>query len=540
MPQPIEHDLSNQRRGRVLVFIVAYQAERHAPQVLDRVPAELWNRDDVHFLMIDDASSDRSIQVASEWVRHRNVENITLLRNPVNQGYGGNQKLGYRIGVDAGFDFIILLHGDGQYAPELLPQFIDLWRQEDSDVILGTRMHSIRSARAGGMPWYKVFANRFLTTFQNKLCARNLSEYHTGYRGYSTRFLRQVPFEINTNDFHFDTEILLQAFHVDAKISELNIPTHYGDEICRVNGVKYARDVIFATTKYKLHRMGMLCDLKFRNLSIERYQDKTFILYSSHAMALDVVRKLKPQTLLDIGCGPGFIAKRCEEMGVRVTGLDFYEPLPGMMSEFHRVDLDRRPLPFDAFNYDMVLLLDVIEHMSDPESFLVDLRNQSAALPSIRKPPAMVISTPNIAFAAVRLNLLLGRFTYAERGILDITHKRLFTRSSLRRLLQDCGYRVEKIWPVPVPFETVMRGSISKLLGQISALLARVWPTMFGFQFMVLCRPKPGVKQILRQSERHLEGSANLDSLFASDEAAHEHASPKSHPLHDQPVTQPS
>jgi glycosyltransferase involved in cell wall biosynthesis len=504
--------------GRALVFIVAYEAEKHVRSVFERIPRELYNNDRVHFLLIDDASSDASVRVARQWVEDNNIENVTLLRNPVNQGYGGNQKLGYRIGIDAGFDFIILLHGDGQYAPEMLPKFIQTWEDTDADVVLGSRMTNIKSARAGGMPWYKVAANKFLTTVQNKLTGQGLSEYHTGYRGYSTRFLKQVPFEINTNDFHFDTEILLQAFHVNAKIEQFAIPTHYGDEVCRVNGPQYGKNVLAATLRYRMHRMGMLCDLKFRNLTPARYQDKTFMLYSSHAIALDIVRKSKPQTLLDIGCGPGFIAKRCEEMGVRVTGLDFFDPLPGMMSEFHRIDLETKALPVDPFAYDTVLLLDVIEHIADPETFLVDLRNKSKSLTAMRKPPLLVLSTPNIAFAAIRLNILMGRFSYAERGILDITHKRLFTRSSLVTMLRDCGYVVETVRPVAVPFQAVVGGTLGKLLGQCAAALARLWPTMFGFQFLVTCRPLPGVKQVLSQSERHLRG----DEMIAASTVQHE------------------
>ena len=508
MPQIRDLSTPESRRasGRVLVFIVAYEAEKHVRSVFERIPRELYNNDRVHFLLIDDASSDASVRVARQWVEDNNIDNVTLLRNPVNQGYGGNQKLGYRIGIDAGFDFIILLHGDGQYAPEMLPKFIQTWEESDADVVLGSRMTDIKSARAGGMPWYKVAANKFLTTVQNKLTGQSLSEYHTGYRGYSTRFLKQVPFEIDTNDFHFDTEILLQAFHVGAKIEQFPIPTHYGDEICRVNGPQYGKNVLSATLRYRMHRMGMLCDLKFRNLTPARYQDKTFMLYSSHAIALDILRKLQPATLLDMGCGPGFIAKRCEEMGIRVTGLDYFEPMPGTMSEFHRVDLESKSFPVDPFAYDAVLLLDVLEHIADPETFLVDLRNKSKSLTALRKPPLLIISTPNIAFAAMRLNMLIGRFSYAERGILDITHKRLFTRSSLVRMLRDCGYIVESARAVAVPFQTVVGGTLGKLLGQTAGALARLWPTMFGFQFLVTCRPLPGVKQVLSQSERHLRG----------------------------------
>ena len=97
-------------------------------------------------------------------------------------------------------------------------------------------MHSVQSARKGGMPYYKVLGNRILTTYQNRMTGWELSEYHTGYRAYATKFLDSVPFEINTNEFHFDTEILLQAAHVNASVKEINIPTFYGEEVCRVPG----------------------------------------------------------------------------------------------------------------------------------------------------------------------------------------------------------------------------------------------------------------------------------------------------------------
>lgn len=510
---------------RALVFIVAYEAERHIVSVLERIPTDLWNSRDVHFLLIDDGSTDSGVSLAAGWLQKQAVTNATVLRNPVNQGYGGNQKLGYRIAVDSGFDCVILLHGDGQYAPELLPEFLATFAGKDPDVVLGSRMHSVKSARRGGMPWIKVVGNRVLTTVQNKLTRRSLSEYHTGYRGYSTRFLRQVPFETNTNDFHFDTEILLQSFHVRAKVEELAIPTHYGDEICRVNGWKYALDVVKATVQFRMHQMGMLCDLKYRNLSIDRYRDKTQGQYTSHTMALNEVARLQVDagfsrvegdgrmTLLDLGCGPGHIAARARAMGLHVTGVDAYEPLPDTTDAFFRTDLESLELPVDPFAHDIVLLLDVIEHLQDPEAFLVALRNNSEKLNDKHHAPAVIISTPNVAFAGIRLNLLLGRFNYAERGILDITHKRLFTRKSLRKTLESCGYRIERVKGVPPPFEAVMPGLLGKLLAKVSAGLTAIWPSMFSFQTLVTARPMPGVRQLLQASERHLQQPQDQLSL---------------------------
>lgn len=490
---------------RVLIFVVAYEAERHLASVLDRIPRELTSSEQVQILVIDDGSTDQGVQKGKLWAEQHGCKNITILRNPVNQGYGGNQKIGYRIALDAAFDFVILLHGDGQYAPELLPEFIRVWQERDADVVIGSRMQSLTSARKGGMPWYKLAGNRTLTSFQNALTGQALSEYHSGYRGYSTRFLAQVPFEIDTNDFHFDTEILLQAFNVRAKVEEFAIPTHYGDEICRVNGMRYARDVVLATLRYRCHQFGILCDLKYRRQEVTRYEDKTYMAYSSHAMALKLVGEHRPAKLLDIGCGPGFLSKRCQEMGIEVTAVDMAEPSPGMLKDFRKADLERDRLPADAFDYDLILMLDVIEHLAEPERFLLDLRNHSRASSS-RGPearPTMVLSTPNVAFAAIRLSLLLGRFNYAERGILDITHKRLFTRKALLTMLRECGYDVDRLVPVGVPFEAVCGGAVGRILNRIAAGLARLWPAMFAFQLMVVCRPRPGVAQLRDWSERH-------------------------------------
>jgi SAM-dependent methyltransferase len=487
--------------ARILVYVVAYHAEDHIVSVFERIPKELFEDERVHFLVIDDASEDAGPEVLARWLEERGVENATVLRNPVNQGYGGNQKLGYRYAIDAGFDLVILLHGDGQYAPELLPRFIEIWQETGADVILGSRMRSLSSARRGGMPLYKMVGNRILTRFQNALTGRELTEYHTGYRAYSTAFLRKVPFEIDTNDFHFDTEILLQAMHVGAELVEFDIPTHYGDEISRVNGLRYAWDVVTATIQYKLHQLGILCSLKLRDLQ-QALRDRANRAYSSETMALEILREQRPRRLLHIGCGPGFVARRCEELGIEVTGLGDSEPLPGSMTR-HEQWKPGQPLPVDPFDYDAVLMLDVLERHEDAERFLLDMRNQSRQLPLDGRGPLVIVSAANVAFAAMRLNLLLGRFTYSERGILQVSHKRVFTRGSLLRTLRDCGYAVETVRPVPVPWEAVLEGRAGRWLGLLSAGLARLSGRLFAFQFQVTCRPLPGVRHVLAESRRH-------------------------------------
>lgn len=491
-------------RAQVLVFVVAYGAEKHLVPTFERVPRELFADPDVAFVCIDDASPDRGPDLLAEWVASQGIGNVTVLRNPVNQGYGGNQKLGYRLAIDGGYDFVILLHGDGQYAPELLPRFIETWRRERPDVILGSRIAEPGAARRGGMPLYKWMGNRVLTSIQNRLTGLGLTEYHTGYRGYATSFLSHVPFEANTNDFHFDTEILLQAAHVHARIVEFPIPTHYGDEVCHVIGIRYARNVLRATVRYRLHQVGMLCSLKYRDLAPSPYGDKTAMLWSSHRIAVGLLEKHGARRILDLGCGPGSVARECARLGMEVTGVDARPPAPETVTHFHRADLERDPIPVDPFDYDAVLLLDVIEHLAEPEQFLLGLRNRSRRLDVSHPAPVVIVSTPNVAFAGVRLNLLFGRFSYAERGILDITHKRLFTRSTLLDALRDCGYGVEEVHAVPVPFEAVLPGRIGRTLTRIASAFARLRPTLFAFQTLVVCRPRPSVAQILASAELHL------------------------------------
>jgi 2-polyprenyl-3-methyl-5-hydroxy-6-metoxy-1,4-benzoquinol methylase len=249
--------------------------------------------------------------------------------------------------------------------------------------------------------------------------------------------------------------------------------------------------------QYAMHRMGMLCSLRYRDLARPPYADKTLLRYSSHRRALDLVRAAGPQRVLDIGCGAGHVAQACEQMGCRVTGLDRVPPAPGTVSVFHPIDLERDPLPVDPCEFDLVLLLDVVEHLAVPEDFLVRLRNRCQGQGWPPSSPRVILSTPNVGFFTVPAGLAIGRFNYAARGILDITHKRLFTRSSLVRMLEDCAYRVERVEPIGVPFRAVSDTRLSRVFGAVSQGLARLCPGWFAFQFVVVCRPLPSVRQVL-------------------------------------------
>jgi len=237
---------------RVLIFVVAYEAERHIIETLNRIPFKDLSNLDYEVLIIDDASSDRTYDLISSFSQEHPTLPITLKKNIQNKGYGGNQKIGYDYAIQHDYDMVVLLHGDGQYAPEYLLQMIDPIRQDDADVVLGSRMLDKKAALKGGMPLYKWIANQALTFVQNRLMDIRLAEWHTGYRAYRTDLLKKLSFHANSNYFDFDTEIIIQCVKAGGRFKEISIPTFYGDEISYVNGVKYGTRILLKTWRERV------------------------------------------------------------------------------------------------------------------------------------------------------------------------------------------------------------------------------------------------------------------------------------------------
>ena len=233
--------MPKRKKPKLLIFVVAYNAEKTIETVLSRIPASLVDDYRVEVLIIDDASPDATFEQAARFKDTRDLPfDVHVLFNPVNQGYGGNQKIGYHFAIERGFDFVALLHGDGQYAPECLPDLVAPLRDGAADAVFGSRMLARGDAVKGGMPLYKFVGNKILSCFENYMLGTRLSEFHSGYRVYSVDALKRIPFALNTNDFHFDTEIIVQFVFAGLRIEDRPIPTFYGDEICHVDGLKYA------------------------------------------------------------------------------------------------------------------------------------------------------------------------------------------------------------------------------------------------------------------------------------------------------------
>lgn len=496
---------------RIMVLLVPTLSDDALLHLLDGIPQTLLDDEHVDFVFLDRSADGKPSQLASEWVKKQSTTRWTLLHNPARHGYGGNQKLGFRLALNREYDFVIHFLADGRYDTADLQRFVTALREEPTDVLLGNRL-TTDSAFKQQMPSFRHMANRLLAWYQNRCAQSQLDDFHCALRAYSTRFLKTIPFEVNTNALHFDSHLLLQALCIQANIRQIPVNYHHDKGTPYRAGLGYAWDVFKAATQYRMHQMGMLCSLSYRDLRPTKYQDKTTDFKSSHQQALALIRQLNPQSVTDIGCGPGFVAKHCRDAGIHVTGLDMYSPLPETMDAYYRVFLEVEALPVDPFASDAVLMLDIIEHLANPEEFLIGMRNDSANLHQNGSVKTLLLSTPNIAFIMPRLNLLFGRFNYAERGILDITHKRLFTRKSLRHCLETCGYQVEKIHPVGLAFEVVFKGFLGKTLARMSWVAAKMLPTLFAAQFLVVCHPTPGLAQILEDSQRKQLPDTHLDS----------------------------
>lgn len=238
---------------KVGVLVVAYEAGSTLETVLTRIPVDAHVAPSV-VLVCDDGSSDDTFRVATRIKDSRPDLPIEIIRRPVNLGYGGNQKAGYRWMIDHGLDIVVLLHGDGQYAPECLWEMANPIIESRADVVFGSRMMLRGGAIAGGMPRYKFVGNRALTYLQNRVTSMRLSEWHCGYRAYSVSALTKVRFELNSDYYDFDSQIILQLIDAKQRIVEIPVPTFYGTTLSRVNGITYAWKILKHIVRWRLSR----------------------------------------------------------------------------------------------------------------------------------------------------------------------------------------------------------------------------------------------------------------------------------------------
>lgn len=233
--------------GPLFIAMPAYNASATLGATLDRIPADMDARID-RIVVVDDGSTDATEGVLKRLSRER--PNLVALRHGVNRGYGAAEKTLLAYARDHGAGSVVLLHADGQYAPERIADMIAPIQRGDADLVQGSRMLG-GGARAGGMPLYKYIANKALSRLQNVAYGLHLAEYHSGYLAYSRRILDEIPFERLSDSFDFDIEMLLAARILGMPIVEIPIPTRYAGEVSHLRPIRYGLDVLAIVARYR-------------------------------------------------------------------------------------------------------------------------------------------------------------------------------------------------------------------------------------------------------------------------------------------------
>jgi glycosyltransferase involved in cell wall biosynthesis len=247
------------RGKKIVVVMPAYNASK----TLWKTYQEVLDQGIVDsIILVDDASSDETVRIARE------LPQVSVFVHEQNRGYGANQKTCYRLALQEGAEIVIMVHPDYQYTPKLIPAMATLIASGLYHCILGSRILGGQALK-GGMPVWKYLANRVLTLIENALLGAKISEYHTGYRAFSRSLLEQIPYEMNSNDFVFDNQMLAQIIWLGYTIGEVSCPARYFSEassIGFVRSIHYGLGCLGTALTFRLARMGMVRSRRYPRL----------------------------------------------------------------------------------------------------------------------------------------------------------------------------------------------------------------------------------------------------------------------------------
>lgn len=482
---------------KIAVFIIAYQAAQTLISAYKRIPYSI-KRQASEIYCFDDCSDDNTYYAGLGYKMVNNIKNFKLYKNPKNLGYGGNQKRGYRYAIQKKFDIVVMLHGDAQYAPEKMPLLLEVFNSTDQEkigVVMGSRI--LGDPLGGGMPIYKYIGNRILTWLENMILGTHLSEFHSGYRAYNLRALQEIPFNKCSNDFHFDTEIIIMLLNAGYKIAEVPIPTFYGHgSKSYVNVVKYGIDCIKSVIEYRLYQLGMKKHSKFNfivtNKSRYEFKDDK---YSSHSIVSNWIKEFKCNKVLDLGCAGGLLAKalksdwRGDIIGLEKDKSSVDSPDLKTYKSVVWADLEKDDLVqlVGDVQFDVVVAADILEHLKRPERTVEKIYKQMSGR------GLFIISVPNAGYLPVRLIRSFFPKYRMNRGPLDRSHTRFFTLKTARELLSKNKFNVleMKVTPPPLPLisKSFSNKRILNYIYRICIFLANAFPNYFSYQIVFIAKP---------------------------------------------------
>ncbi len=286
------------------------------------------------------------------------------------------------------------------------------------------------------------------------------------------------------------------------RVKELPIDTFYGDEICHVDGLRYAWDIIKTTTVGGLQNTSLFYrrkyDLSPEGQTADSHTRSKLEFLSSHSLAVETIPA--KSRVLNLGVDGGHVARALRDKECQVTGMDRFPEMPGSpFNAYIQTDLEGDPFPDSLESYDTILLMDTIGRFSDPDRFMQTLAQKARVCPDLK----IVAVNGNVAFITNRLLVMLGRFNYGKRGILDLMHRRLFTIATLKKLFDGYGFEIEKIRGIPAPFPLLLgNNAFSKMLLKLNALLILVLKGLFSYQVLIVAKPHPSLGWLLAETQK--------------------------------------
>ena len=472
-------EASGQKLPRIALFLFEVREGELLAATLERIPraaAECLEQ----IVVMEDRRSDSLAAVPALRLGPRKLD-VLVHRAPGELGYGGVRKAAFEYALLRGFDVAIFLRA-GVHPPEALPEVIHPVLQGSQAAVwasrLVDRLHSLRA----GMPLARLLAHTVTTGLQNRILGLRARDYHSSFRAFPMRALRSIPFQLNSDDRSFDMQIAIQCRALGLPICEVEVPPSWREFPTDRSGLHGVARGVATAIDYRLHQLH--ATRRGRYL-VDRGVHYT-LKHSPSGSHLQIIERIRPGSLvLDLGCSQGLLARPLREKGARVTGVDSRpeDQVAGELAAYYRKDLEQ-PLELPTGRvYDYVVSSDVIEH----------LRQRGELLRSVRrylKPEGrLLISTGNVALWFYRLSLLVGRFEYGPRGILDETHLHLYTRATFRREVENAGFRVveERVTALPfeVVFESTGRSRAVRMLARLYHRLAGIWPELFAYQFIL-------------------------------------------------------
>ena len=411
-------------------------------------------------------------------------EKLRICRTPRPYEYGDNLKNGFDYAVTRGFDLVVVFRSDGLYDPAHIPAILYHALNESCPAVLGDRFKKTDLKKNISLAAFKLRANRLFSRVEEAMLRLGIEDYHCGYRLFSTAILRSIPYHLNASDYLFDLQLLVQIRSLGVQICSVRVPAFCDPAMGLLKAVSYAARALWTVLGYRLHqlhisRKGMYFVDQGEIYTLKKNR------YSSH---MQIMASMKPgSSILDLGCGQGLLVQEYAKKGISTVGVDNIHPdkVSAHFESYIQKDLESELKLPHARVFDYIVLSDVIEHIQNRNQMMKSLRRY------LKEGGEVIISTGNIAIWFYRLSLLLGRFEYGPKGILDRTHVHLFTLDSFSRFVQQNGYRILDIKYTPIPFELVLSSTgRSKMVERITRWyhrLTSMWPRLFAYQFIIRC-----------------------------------------------------